>query len=47
MGYEVVATSGGGWHATVIVPEIWEGADIDALSNLFVKVKNPSPKGRS
>ncbi len=46
MGYDVVATSGAGYHATVVVPEDWSEQAATALTALFAGVENPRIAGR-
>src|SRR2546430_223963 len=47
MGYEVMRTSGGGWHATVVVPQDWTQEAWEEPSRLFVQARNPARKRRS
>ena len=47
IGYDVVTTSGSGYHATVVVPEAWGEFDSSPLTRLFEGVENPRPRKRS
>jgi hypothetical protein len=47
MGYEVMRTSGVGWHATVVVPQDWTQESSKELSRLFTQARNPAPRRRS
>jgi hypothetical protein len=44
MGYDVVQTSGDGFHATVVVPLDWGEVEALELANSFRDAKNPNPK---
>jgi hypothetical protein len=44
MGYDVLRTSGDGFHATLVVPIDWDPADADQLARLFQDAENPNPK---
>ncbi len=44
-GYDVVRTSGYGYHATVVVPRDWEPNAAELLLSLFAELTNPIPKG--
>ena len=46
MGYEVRITSGGGRHATVVVPRHWSPEAAQQLALLFRTARNPAPKRR-
>lgn len=46
MGYDVVVTSGAGYHATVVVPIDWTAEAAELLTSLFQHAKNPAPKRR-
>jgi hypothetical protein len=46
MGYEVLRTSGEGYHATVVVPQGWSADAAKALAAIFVHATNPAPKKR-
>lgn len=43
MGYDVIRTSGNGFHATVVVPDDWNVEDADRLARIFREANNPSP----
>ncbi len=43
MGYDVVRTSGDGFHATLVVPVDWEEADAARLAQAFQVAENPNP----
>jgi hypothetical protein len=45
VGYDVVTTSGYGYHATVVVPRDWEPNAAELLLSLFAELTNPIPKG--
>ena len=44
MGYDVLRTSGDGFHATLVVPIDWNLADADRLARSFQDAENPNPK---
>ncbi len=44
LGYEVVPTSGGGYHATVCVPRDWTEQAADVLAAQFEVRSNPYPR---
>jgi hypothetical protein len=44
MGYDVVRTSGDGFHATLVVPIDWNEADAESLAQIFQDAENPNPK---
>jgi hypothetical protein len=44
-GYDIVTTSGDGYHATVVVPRDWETDAATLLLALFAELTNPIPKG--
>jgi hypothetical protein len=46
MGYEVLRTSGGAHHATVVVPEDWTASAAAELARAFRRASNPAPKRR-
>lgn len=43
-GYDVVVTSGAGFHATVSVPKDWGRDDADRLARVFAAKSNPAPR---
>ena len=47
MGYEVLPTSGEGWHATVVVPDDWSRESAVELTLRFQQARNPAPRRRS
>ena len=46
MGYDVIITPGGEYHATVVVPEDWDQESAEVLASRFLCEANPSPRGR-
>jgi hypothetical protein len=44
LGYDVVVTSGKGYHATVVVPIDWDHAASEGLVRLFREEVNPVPR---
>jgi hypothetical protein len=44
MGYDVVRTSGSGFHATLVVPADWNEADAGRLAQAFQDSENPNPR---
>jgi hypothetical protein len=44
MGYDVVRTSGAGFHATLVVPIDWDEAEAERLARLFQEADNPNPR---
>ena len=44
MGFDVVPTSGQGWHATVVVAKDWSQAEAERLSLLFEPTSNPAAR---
>jgi hypothetical protein len=44
MGYDVVRTSGAGFHATLVVPTDWDEADASLLAQAFQDAENPNPR---
>lgn len=44
LGYDIVITSGRGYHATVIVPEQWDQDAADVLAGCFQTVANAFPR---
>jgi hypothetical protein len=44
MGYEVVRTSGEGFHATLVVPIDWNEAEAEHLARSFRDADNPYPR---
>ena len=44
MGYDVVRTSGDGFHATLVVPIDWDEVGANRLVVIFQDAVNPNPK---
>jgi len=44
LGYDVVITSGQGYHASVVVPRAWDPAAAEGLAHAFREATNPSPR---
>lgn len=44
MGYDVVQTSGPGFHATLVVPLDWDELEADQLARLFQDAENSNPR---
>jgi hypothetical protein len=44
LGYDVVITSGQGYHATVVVPTDWDPDSAESLAQSFREADNPSPR---
>lgn len=44
MGYDVVRTSGPGFHATLVVPIDWGEVEAEVLARSFQDANNPNPR---
>ena len=44
LGYDVVTTSGKGYHATVVVPRRWDQQSAEQLARIFREEVNPMPR---